>query len=29
MIKRIMLKDGTIAKMIEWDGSGKSLKAIR
>lgn len=29
MIKRIMLKDGTIAKMIEWDGSGKSLKAIK
>ena len=29
MIKRIMLKDGLIAKMVKWDGSDDSLKAIR
>ena len=29
MIKRIMLKDWTIAKMVEWDGSDESLKAIQ
>ena len=29
MIKRIMLKDGLIVKMVKWDGSDESLKAIR
>ena len=29
MIKRIMLKDWTIAKMVKWDGSDESLKAIQ
>ena len=29
MIKRVMLKDGLIAKMVKWDGSDESLKAIR
>lgn len=29
MIKRIMLKNGLIAKMVKWDGSDESLKAIR
>lgn len=29
MIKRIMLKDMSIAKMVKWDGSDESLKEIQ